>query len=377
MRRTLVVFQFSLSIIMLIATMVVYMQMNYVDNKDMGFTKDQLVVIDINSGEIRNEAQSIKTEFLNLAQVTDVTVSSRVPGEWKNIPKVKVKNSNIQNLIGNEMFFLGVDERFLPTYEMELVSGRNFKQGSVADSSAVIINETAAKELGITEASEQLVELQLEQPSTVRVIGIVQDFNFQSLKEPLAPMLLGFEKNPIQSIDYFSAKLVAGDVSASLDQMDKIMLSIDPENLFEYHFLDDQWELLYKEDLIRKTIFLILSILTIFIACLGLLGLVTFEAKQRIKEIGIRKVAGASVGNIVSLLSKDLLKLVFIAALISFPVAWFIMDKWLMDFAYRINMSWWIFAIAGISALFIAFLTMSFQAVKAAIENPVKSLRTE
>lgn len=377
LRRSLVVFQFSLSIIMLIATMVVYKQMNYVDNKDMGFTKDQLVVIDINSGAIRNAAQSIKTEILKLAQVTDVTVSSRVPGEWKNIPKVKVKNSNIQNLTGNEMFFLGIDERFLPTYEMELLSGRNFKLASPADSSAVIINETAAKELGITEALEQLVELQTEQPFKARVIGIVQDFNFQSLKEPLAPMLLGYQNNPIQSIDYFSAKLVGGDVSTALDQMDKIMLSIDPENLFEYHFLDDQWELLYKEDLIRKTIFLILSILTIFIACLGLLGLVSFEAKQRIKEIGIRKVAGASVGNIVSLLSSDLLKLVFIAALISFPVAWFIMDKWLMDFAYRIDMPWWIFAIAGISALFIAFITMSFQAVNAAIANPVKCLRTE
>jgi putative ABC transport system permease protein len=377
LRRTLVVFQFSLSIIMVIATMVVFMQMKYVDSKDMGFTKDQLVVVDINSGKIRTDAHLIKDQFSSLAQVTDVSLSSRVPGEWKDIPKVKVRNQNIQNDEGYELFFLGGDERFIPTYEMELISGRNFRQGSVADSSAVIINETAAKALGITEVSEQTLEIQLKQPFMVNVVGIVKDFNFQTLKEPLAPMLLGYEKNPIDPIDYITAKVASGDVSETLEKMDKIMLSSDHENLFEYHFLDDQWDLFYEGDIMRQNLFLILSILTIFIACLGLLGLVTFEAKQRIKEIGIRRVSGASVENIITLLSKDLLKLVFLAAFISFPVAWYIMNKWLTEFAYRIDIPWWIFVVAGISALSIAFLTMSIQAFKAAISNPAKSLRTE
>lgn len=377
LRRMLVIFQFSLSIIMLFATIVVYLQMEFVDNKDMGFAKEQLVVVDINSGKIRNDAESIKAEFLAMAQVKDVAVSSRVPGEWKNLPKVRVKNSHIQTPAGNEMYFLGVDHRFLDTYGITLINGRNFNSKSVADSSSVLINETAAKELGITEASEQLIKISQENPFMVKVIGIVRDFNFQSLREPLAPMVLGFEKNPVQAIDYFTVKVVPNDVSTTLDAMDNVLQRVDPNHLFEYHYLDEQWELLYKEDKIRKTIFLIIAILTIIIACLGLLGLVTFEAKQRIKEIGIRKVSGASVGNIVVLLSQDLLKLVFVAALLAFPVAWYIMDQWLEDFAYRIDIHWWVFALAGLSAVLIALFTMSFQATKAALANPAKTLKTE
>lgn len=377
LRRTLVVFQFSLSIIMIIATMVVFMQMQYLDTKDMGFNKDQLVVVDINSGKIRKDANSIKDQFLKLSQVRDVSLTTRVPGDWKEITTVRVKNQNIQNEEGLEMYFLGVDHSFLSTYGTEMVSGRNFTEGSVADSSAVFLNETAAKILGITEASEQLVEIKTGQSFMLNVVGIIKDFNFQSLKEPLAPMVVGFEKNPFDPMDYFTVKFAPGDITTTLDQMDKIMLSSDQENLMEYHFLDEQWKLFYKEDVMRQTLFLILSILTILIACLGLLGLVTFEARQRIKEIGIRKVAGASVGNIIKLLSKDLLKLVFIAALISFPIAWYMMDKWLMEFAYRIDISWWVFIVAGMLAIIIAFVTMSFQAVKAANANPVQSLRTE
>lgn len=377
LRRSLVVFQFSLSIIMLIATMVVFLQMKYLDTKDMGFTKDHLLVVDINSGRIRSNAALIKEQFLNIAQVTEVSISSRVPGEWKDIPTVNITNPEVENTYSHEMYFLGVDGMFLPTYEMELVNGRNLRQGSMADSTSVLLNETAAALLGITEASGQSLEIQLDQSFFITVVGIVKDFNFQSLKEPLRPMMLGYENNPIDPIDYFTAKVAPGEVSATLQKMDEIMRTSDPENLFEYHFLDDQWALFYKEDLIRQTLLLILSILTIFIACLGLLGLVAFEAKQRIKEIGIRKVSGASVGNIVTLLSKDLIKLVFTAVLISFPIGWYIMDKWLMDFAYRITIPWWIFAASGILTILIAFLTMSFQAIKAANANPVESLRTE
>lgn len=377
MRRVLVVFQFSLSIIMVAATLVVYKQMNYVSNKNMGFDKERLVVVDINSGKIRSDAETIKTEFSKLPQVKNVSATSRVPGEWKNLIKIPVKNENIKNPNGEEMYFLGVDDEFLETYKIELIGGRNFTKGSIADSSMVLINQTAAKELGITEASEQLIEIPMEQPFTARVSGIVKDFNFQSLREPLAPMILGFEKNPIQAIDYFTVKLTSNHVEGTLAKMNAILQNSDPNHLFEYHFLDKQWELLYKDDKIRKTLFFILSILTIVIACLGILGLVTFEAKQRIKEIGVRKVLGASVGNIVALLSKDFLKLIGIAALISFPINWFVMQNWLQDFAYRIEMSLWFLIIAAIAILFISIITVSFQAIRAAIANPVKSLRTE
>lgn len=193
-RRSLVVFQFALSIIMIMATIIVYMQMKYVNTKDMGFNKEQLLVIDINSGKIRRGAETIKTEFEKLPQVKHVSVSSRVPGEWKDLPKVKVKNEKILSSDGEDMYFLGIDDKFLKTYGITLKKGRNFLAGSLADSSAVMINETAAKALGITEPSEQIIEIPLDQPFEARVTGIVKDFNFQSLHQPLAPMVLGFQK---------------------------------------------------------------------------------------------------------------------------------------------------------------------------------------
>jgi putative ABC transport system permease protein len=377
MRRSLVVFQFSLSIIMIIATMVVYMQMQYVNKKDMGFNKEQLLVVDINSGKVRKGAETIKSEFAKLSQVNNVSVSSRVPGEWKDIPKIKVKNANRVTGEGNEMYFIGTDERFLETYQIQLKQGRNFAAGSLSDSSSVIINETAAKSLGISEPSEQIIEVPMEQPFRARVIGIIKDFNFRSLRETIAPMVLGFQKNPVHNIDYFTAKVSTTHVDETLKQMEAIIHSIDQNHLFEYHFLDKQWDLFYREDKIRETVFLIVAMLTILIACLGLFGLATYAAEQRIKEIGIRKVLGASVTSIVTMLSKDFLVLVLISAVVAFPAAWWAMNTWLQDFAYHIDISWWIFLAAGTLAVLIALVTISFQAIRAASSNPVKSLRAE
>ena len=377
LRRSLVVFQFSLSIIMIVATIVVYMQMKYVDQKDMGFNKEQLLVVDINSGKVRRSAETIKTEFQKISQVKAVTVSSRVPGEWKDIPKIKVKYQNIASVDGTDMYFIGADNLFLSTYQIALLKGRNFERGSIGDSSSVLINETAAKQLGIKEPSEQLIEIPQDEPFMARIVGIVKDFNFQTLREPVAPMVIGYEKNPVQSIDYFTARIAPNNAEETLKQLESVIHNIDQNHLFEYHFLDKQWNLFYREDKIRQTIFLIVSILTIFIACLGLFGLATYAAEQRIKEIGIRKVLGASVTSIVSLLSIDFLKLILIAAILAFPIAWWAMNNWLQDFAYHINISWWIFVIAGSVALIIALVTISFQAIRSAISNPVKSLRSE
>ncbi|MEO6491177.1 MAG: ABC transporter permease [Ferruginibacter sp.] len=386
-RRPLVVFQFSLSIIMIVATIVVYMQMKYINTKDMGFKKDQMVVIDINSGKVRRDAETIKAEFGKLSHVRDATVSSRVPGEWKNIPKVSVKASRALSPKGSEIYFLGVDDRFLKAFGIHLLKGRNFDASNPADSSAIIINEKAAIELGIKEPTEQLIEIPsadfdgeietLDRPYMVRVIGIVKDFNFKSLREMVEPMALGHTNNPIQSIDYFTVNVGTGNIAANLTQMDEILHSVDPKHLFEYHFLDKQWELFYRQDQVRQIIFLMAAILTILIACLGLFGLATYTAEQRIKEIGIRKVLGASVSGIVRLLSKEFLQLVVIAVLIATPIAWGLMYKWLESFAYRINISWWMFVLAALVAIMIALCTVSFQAIKAAIANPVKSLRTE
>lgn len=387
LRRSLVVFQFTLSVIMIVATMIVYLQMQFINTKDMGFKKDQLLVVDINSGDVRRSAEIIKNEFAKLPQVKSVTVSSRVPGEWKNIPQAKVLAANATTAPQKNMYFLGIDAQFLNTYQIRLTSGRNFLANSNADSASVIINETAAKELNITEATGQFIQIpavnygirirQLDRPFTVQVLGIVKDFNFQSLHEPLAPMILGFQNNPIHSIDYFTVSIATGDITTTLEKMDAILHGIDQTHLMEYHFLDKQWDIFYREDRIRGTIFLMMAILSVLIACLGLFGLVTYAAEQRIKEIGIRKVLGASVRGIVAMLSKDFLKLVLIASCIAFPVAWWAMQNWLQDFAYRINIEWWVFAVAGMAALLIALITISFQAIKAAMANPAKSLRTE
>ncbi len=190
-------------------------------------------------------------------------------------------------------------------------------------------------------------------------------------------MIIAFKENPVHSIDYFTVRFVPGDGSAAFKNMDAILHSIDQNHLFEYHFLDQQWNLFYRNDKIRQTIFLAIAALAIFIACLGLFGLSTYAAEQRIKEIGIRKVLGASVTQLTQMLSKDFLKLVFIACLVAFPLAYWIMRKWLQSFAYRINISWWMFIAAGVAAVLIALVTVSFQAIKSAIANPVKSLRTE
>ena len=388
LRRTLVVFQFMISIVLIAATIIIYEQMRYVDNKDMGFNKDQLVVIDVNPGYARRAAATIKNEFSKLPQVGSVCVSSRVPGEWKTIPAVKVLAGNGDPATAKDMYFFAIDGEFISTYNITLLYGRNFYPNSKGDSSSVLINETAARELGITEATGQRITIPsttsggdnrsaLERPFTATVVGIVKDFNFQSLHEPLAPMVLGYQKNPIAEINYFTVKVGGGDVEGTLKNMSGIIRSFDRNNLFEYHFLDKQWEMLYRQDQISQTIFLAVSMLAIFIAALGLLGLTIYAAEQRIKEIGIRKVLGASVGGIVLMLSKDFLKLVLIAAVIAVPVAWVAMQKWLDDFAYRINISWLVFVAAALVAIVIALATISLQVIRAAMSNPVNSLRAE
>ncbi len=380
LRRSLVVFQFTLSIIMIIVTLVVYQQMKYINKKDLGFTKEQLLVVDINSGSVRRNAELIRNEFEKLAAVKNVSITSRVPGEWKNLRKVKVADRQAGTAEVNEMYFLGVDDQFLTTYEIGLAQGRNFIHGSMADSASVMINQTAAKKMGITEANGQLIEMPFSAkrpPFVARVVGIVEDFNFQSLHEPLAPMVLGFRSNPVQLIDYFTARVDPQNMAATIKQMEAVLYKIDPTHLFEYHFLDKQWELFYADDKIKQTIFLAAAALAILIACLGLFGLATYTAQQRIKEIGVRRVLGASMQSIVAMLSKEFLLLVLVAALIAFPIGWWFTHQWLDAFAYRVEVGWWIFLTAGMLAMAIAMLTISYQAIQAAMANPVKSLKNE
>jgi len=386
LRKGLVVFQFSVSVFMIFATIVMFLQVRFVDNKDLGFSKDLLVVVDINSGKIRKAASTIVAEFSKIPNVQNVSTTSRVPGEWKTIPSVKIRQ------IGNPdeqkvTYLLGVDENFTKTFEVRLLQGKNFS--GMGDSSSVILNETAAKMLNIKEPSDQLIEipeaaygisfnpLRNNLVFRARVIGIVKDFHFQTLREKIAPLVLAYQQNPISYIDYYTARIEAKDAAKTIKAMEDILAKIDTEEPFEYHYLDQQLALFYAEDARRETMLIWVAVATILIACLGLFGLTTYSAEQRIKEIGVRKVLGASVLGLASLLSKDFLKLVLVATVITFPVAYWVMNKWLLEFAYHIDIQWWVFALAGSLALAIALLTVSHQAFKAALANPVKSLRSE
>jgi putative ABC transport system permease protein len=386
LRRGLVVFQFSLSIIMIVATIVVFLQMKYVNTADMGFKKEQLLVVDINSRDVRRSANTIKNEYAKLATVKSVSVTSRVPGEWKVMPKIKVRQQGA-TVAGDGMYFIGADDQFLPTFQVQLLKGRNFGAATPGDSTAVLINETAAAVLGIKEPSEQLIEIPsmdfsgnveiLDEPFKARVVGIVKDFNFRSMREEIAPMVIGYQNNPLHNIDYFTLRVDNENMDQTLEQLKVILQQTDVSHLFEYNFLDKQWDNFYRDDRKRETIFLAIAIMTIFIACLGLFGLATYAAEQRIREIGIRKVLGASIVQLIGMLSKDFIKLVLIAAVVAIPVAWWMMNNWLNDFAYRTKLYWWIFVAAGAAALLIALCTVGLKALKAAVSNPVKSLRSE
>ncbi|HOY12694.1 MAG TPA: FtsX-like permease family protein, partial [Saprospiraceae bacterium] len=386
LRKGLVVFQFTISVVMIVTTIVLFFQVKYLNDKDLGFNKDLLLVVDINSGKIRQSASTIISEFGQIPNVKNVSTTSRVPGEWKNIPTIKVKS------IGNDdehkiSYFLGVDEHFSKTFEIELLKGRSFV--GMSDTNTVVINETAARMLNITEPSDQLIEipersmggsfrtLPNNQIFRAKIIGIVKDFHFQTLREKIAPMVMGYQQNPIHNIDYYTSRIEAKDLTSALKKMESILLSFDPENLFEYHFLDQQLALFYADDARRQSMLIWAALATILIACLGLFGLATYTAEQRVKEIGVRKVLGASIPNLAALLSKDFLKLVLIANGIAFPLAWWATNKWLQEFAYHIDLEWWFFALAGVVAVTIASLTVSFQAIKAAVMNPVKALKTE
>lgn len=385
LRKTLVVFQFTVSIIMIVATTVVYLQVRFLNDTNIGFNKDLLAIIDVNTGAARTNWMAVKSEMAKIPAVKSVSVTSRVPGEWKTYRMIKVRpNGNTEE--GKTSYMFGADMDFMSTYQMSMVKGRNFN--SPNDSTSVIVNETAAKLLGITEPSEQLIEFTaisrgqgnfqtLQTPWKPRVIGIVKDFNFQSLRSKVEPMILAYVVNPIHGVDYYSVRIDANNIESTLDKLKAVMVKNDADDPFEYHFLDEQLALFYVEDQRRQALLIWVALATIFIACLGLFGLATYAAVQRVKEIGVRKVLGATVFNLASLLSKDFLKLVLIANGIAFPLAWWATNKWLQEYAYHIDVEWWVFVLSGAAALLIAIITVSYQAIRAAMGNPVKSLRTE
>lgn len=374
LRSALVIFQFFISITLIICTTVVYDQLSYIQHKNLGYNKDQVIVLP-QTYLLGNKEQIFSEQILRDPRVKNVSTSGYLPaGPTANNNFFIYPENSISQILKTLRY--EVDHNYIPTLGIEIAAGRNFSKDYSTDSAAAILNETAAKALGWTgNAVGHFLSNSNNhgQRAQYRVIGVVKDFHFKSMHEKISPlvMVLGNQSGNI------IVKAKTTDIPGLLTTMRKEWNALTAETPFSYSFMDDRLNQTYKEEQKVGLILTIFAGLTIFVACLGLFGLGMFTAEQRRKEIGVRKVLGANVIQIVSLLSKDFLRLVLIASAVAFPLAWWIMSKWLEDFAYRIGIGWWVFVIVGTGTIVIALLTVSYQAFKAAISNPVNSLRTE
>lgn len=375
LRSSLVVFQFFVSVSLIIATTIVYRQMKYIQNKDLGYDKEQLITLP-NSYALGNNEQVYKQQLLQDPRIVNATSSWFKPAGPSNYNNALAYPQENDQLIVNGVDYQ-VDDQYIPTMGMQMISGRNFSKDFKTDDAAIIINETAAKALGWTSETALNKSVIIQNSSKgqhypFHVVGVVKNFNFKSLHEAISPLYMTYD--PQGGLIF---KVNTTDMTGLLATMKNKWEEYKTGEPFTYSFMDDMYNRLYAAEQKTATVLNIFSLLTIFVACLGLFGLATYTAEQRTKEIGIRKVLGASVNQIIGMLSKEFLKLVLIASLMAFPIAWWAMNQWLKSFAYRVDISWWIFAIAALAALIIALLTVSWQAVKAALANPVKSLRSE
>jgi putative ABC transport system permease protein len=378
LRNGLVIFQFATSIMLIIGTIVVYSQLHYIQTKKMGYNKDQVLVIN-GAYALDKNVQTFKNEMLAMKGVSSGSISSYLPvSNSSRSDNTYSKEAVMDSKNGIDMQTWRIDYDYIKTMGMEIVAGRNFSKNYGADSSALLITETTAKMLGYTDAVGKTIFVPSNEPGStamlpLQIVGIVKDFHFESLRQKLGPLCMRLAN----STGLASFKVTAADAKNIVAQAEAKWKTLAPGIPFSYRFMSDSFDEMYRSEQRAGTIAMVFAVLAVFIACLGLFGLATYMAEQRNKEIGIRKVLGASVSNVVTMLSKEFLLLVLIASILAFPVAWWAMNKWLQDFEYRINISVWVFVIAAVLALLIALATVSFQAIKAALANPVKSLRTE
>jgi len=375
-RKVLVTIQFAISIILIICTAIVFTQMKYMQNKSLGFDKERVITLPYVS-ELNDKYDAFRTELLSNSTIKNAGRSSRIPtGRLLDAMGARMMRGDSMAPVSADIKFVTADQDFISTYGVKVIAGRGFSRDFGLDTSAFLINEAAARVLGFKSNNEAIGKDFGYGNFEGKLIGVFNDFHFESMHQKIVPLVLLIPRSPNQ-YGRMSVKMGGTDIGTALSHIQSTWKKFLPEAPYEFTFLDENFARLYQAEERQKTLFTTFACLAIFIACLGLFGLSAFTISQRIKEIGIRKVLGASISTIVTLLSKDFLKLVFVAAIIAFPVAWFAMNKWLQDFAYRTTIQWWIFLLALIIAALIALLTISFQAIKAAIANPVKSLRTE
>jgi len=369
-RKGLVVFQFMLSIILIIGTIVVSKQVNYIQTANLGYDRENLLYIPL-EGDLTAKYQLFKNQLLQMPGIKDISRITDVPTQIENgTGGVEWEGKDPTVDIQFTQSAVGYD--FIKTMHLQLAQGRDFSKDFATDSVGYILNESALKRIGYKNPIGKPLTFWQKKGT---IIGVLKDFHFNSLHVPINPLVLRLGEN----IKWGNAlvKTKPGKTKQALASLEKVCKSINPKFPFTYKFSDEEYQKLYKSEQVVSQLARYFAFLAIFISCLGLLGLVMFTAEQRTREIGIRKVLGATVPNVVGLLSKDFLKLVLIANLISWPLGWWAMSKWLQNFEYRIAISWWVFVLAGLAAVLIALLTVSYQAIKAAIANPVKSLRTE
>ena len=374
-RKVLVVTQFSISIILIVATTVVFQQLRYLQKKSLGFNKDYIITT---SGIPADTFEAFKADLLKDAAVKDLARSSRLPsGRLLDENGASVFSGSKSLPVNASIKCINTDYGFIPTYGIKIVAGRNFNRGFATDSNNYVINVATVKVLGWKTPDNAIDRDLIYGGVKGKVIGVVNDIHFESLHQKIVPLLMRMPSFENNNYGKLSIKIDGHNVKSELNNIEQTWKKYQPEKPFEYSFLDERFQRLYTEEQQQGNLFSVFSCIAIFIACLGLFGLSAFSISQRVKEIGIRKVLGASVQQIVTELSQDFLKLVLIAAIIALPIAWYAMNTWLLNFAFRINIQWWILAMAGIVAVIIAFITISYQSIKAALANPVKSLRSE
>ncbi len=375
LRSILVVGQFVISIGLIIGTIVIYNQLNYIRSRETGFNRDQVLVIH-NAYLAGDPVKTFRKELTQLAGVADASLSGDLPTVgsgydqegWFRTPSMDTKGAVV-------LTNLSVDEHYIPTLGMKIVKGRNFSIDFPSDSTGIILNESAVQLLGWKDPINQMFYRPGDSMKSVayHVIGVVKDFNFSSMHDKVGPLVINMGDNR----GSLAVHLRGGNITGPVNQIEAKWKAMANGVPFTYTFMDDDFNKLYQSEKQTGQLFISFAVFAIFIACLGLFGLVTYAAEQRMKEIGIRKVLGAKVGGIVGLLSRDFIKLVLIASLIAFPLAWWGMSQWLDGFAYRIGISWWIFVLAGAAAMLIALVTVSLQTIRAALANPIKSLKSE
>jgi putative ABC transport system permease protein len=379
-RQSLVVFQFVVTIAMIAASVVIYQQLRFTSQKDLGFNKDQVITFHIDNPQVRLQVDAMRTELLKSPLIEDMATAGNPIGN-NNIGGTQYAvevDGKIEDRLRMANFFT-VDENFVPALQINIAAGRNLSQQSAGDNTeSVLVNQTLANEAAWEDPVGKKISMDAGPAGmiTLNVVGVLQDFNIYSLQHKVEPLIVRFPQDDMDK-DNVYVRVSGNDLPGAIEHIQTVFKKFNPAGTFEYSFLDDNFERQYRNERVQANLLLSFTALAIAIACLGLFGLMTFAAERRKKEIGIRKVLGSTVSNIVFILAKDLLILVVIAGVIAIPVAWTASKEWLSDFAYRIDVAWWVFAFAGCIAVVIAFATVAFQAIRSANENPVRSLRSE